>query len=265
MSQGESIITFIGWIATPLCWAWWYRSRFASRPLAPPTAARSILRAAPPVCLAVLFLILRRWAAGDVRDSGTYVAMYLGLGGIWVFLAQTLTIWLGIDARDDVGERAGAPAAVALFGALLAVSLCYGGANIGDGPGWWVVVFSAALSTGALFLLWFLVEAVAGVSEAVTVGCELAAGIRLAGFLVAAGLILGRAVAGNWVSVEATVSDFAKRGWPALALAAIEVSLSRTSRRRPAAVLRDASWGGVLPAALYVAASIGYVVELGRW
>jgi len=265
MSGDEIFILIGGWVAGAIGWGWWYRSLMAPREMGPPTAARSILRAAPLLSLAVVFLVLRRFAAGDVRDSPAYVVMYLGLGAAWIFLAQTPTIWLGIGARDDVGERRGSPAAVALSGALLALSLCYGGANVGDGPGWWVVVFSAACSTGGFLLVWFAVEAMSGVSEAVTVDRELASGIRLAAFLVAVGLILGRAVAGNWGSAEATLRDFARQSWPVPLLAAVEVSIGRASRRPSAALLRAAPWGGVLVALLYLAASFGYVLDLGWW
>ena len=41
--------------------------------------------------------------------------------------------------------RAAVPAVV---GALVGVTFCYAGGNIGDGPGWWVVVFSAGAGDG---------------------------------------------------------------------------------------------------------------------
>ncbi len=54
-----------------------------------------------------------------------------------------------------------------------------GGAS--NGPGWWVVVFSAALSTGAFFVLWALVENLTGVSERVTIERADGAGLRRPG------------------------------------------------------------------------------------
>ena len=76
-----------------------------------------------------------------------------------------------------------------------------------------MVIFSAALSTGAFFLLWAAVEWLTGISESVTVERTDGAGLRLGGFLAGVGMILGRAVAGDWVSAEATVRDFAVVAW----------------------------------------------------
>ena len=47
-----------------------------------------------------------------------------------------------------------AAAAMATAGATIGVTLSYAGGNIGDGPGWWVVVFSAAIATAGLFACW---------------------------------------------------------------------------------------------------------------
>jgi hypothetical protein len=49
---------------------------------------------------------------------------------------------------------------------------------------------------------------------------DLASGLRLCGLLVANGLILGRAVAGNWHSEAATIHDLIHDGWAASLLSA---------------------------------------------
>ena len=126
---------------------------------------------------------------------------------------------------------AGAPsAAVAIAGALLGITLCFAGGNIGDGPGWWVVVFSAGVATAGLFAAWLLLEALTGISDTVTIDRDLAAGVRLGGLLVACGLRLGWAVAGDWISAEATLRDFAANAWLVLVLLAIAVLVERVAR-----------------------------------
>jgi hypothetical protein len=69
-------------------------------------------------------------------------------------------------------------------GALLAVTLCYAGGNVGDVPGWWVVILSAALSTGTLLVAWLTLTGTAPIVDAVTVDRDPAAGLRLGAFLV---------------------------------------------------------------------------------
>ena len=59
-----------------------------------------------------------------------------------------------LSARDDVVERSNRAAIPAIAGGLLAITLCFAGGNIGDGPGWWVVMFCGVLSTGTLLLAW---------------------------------------------------------------------------------------------------------------
>mgnify|MGYP006204508805 CR=1 FL=1 len=106
------------------------------------------------------------------------------------------------DASDrtslrEMAERGNAAAAYAGAGAVVAIALCFAGGNIGDGPGWWVVVFSAALSTGVFYLLWLFFEGQASISDAITIDRDPAVALRIAGFFVGSGLILGRAVAGG--------------------------------------------------------------------
>jgi uncharacterized membrane protein YjfL (UPF0719 family) len=152
--------------------------------------------------------VLVSWASHDVRTAIEYLFMYSVMGLAWLRLGELSFAYAGISARDDVVERGNAAAALALSGALLAVMLCFAGGNVGDGPGWRVVVISAALATGGLLVAWQIVAAFTSVTDAVTIDRDPAAGMRLASFLVACGLILGRAVAGDWHSTDQTVQDF---------------------------------------------------------
>jgi len=213
-------------IAAIYAWYRWYIAALVPA-LAIRNASRSVFIVGPGVCLLLLYLVLRRWAADDVRDSGTYLAFYMAAGAAWIGLAARFCCLLGISPRDDAVERQNLAAAFATFGALVGITFCYAGGNVGNGPGWWVVVFSAGLSTGAFFVLWALVEWLTDIGESITIDRAVGAGLRLGGFLVGAGMILGRAVAGDWVSAEATVRDFAAVAWPVLPLAGTAVILER--------------------------------------
>jgi len=57
--------------------------------------------------------------------------------------------------------------------------------NIGNGPGWWVVVFSALLSTGAWFAFWVAIGRLNAWHEAVAVDRDVATGIRIGAWLAA--------------------------------------------------------------------------------
>jgi hypothetical protein len=248
-----SVALWLGWFAHPLS-----ITRMGS-----PTPARPLLVGAPIAAAAILLLVLLTAASHDVRTAPQYILMYLALGFAWVGVSVQLLPYFGISARDDAVERRNRAAAWAAAGAVIGIMLCFAGGNIGDGPGWWVVVFSAGLSTAALFVMLAILDGVSGVTEHVTVERDIAAGIRLAGFLVAAGLILGRGVAGDWVSAAATIRDFAVSSWPAAMLLVGAALVERLARPTPARPHPPEVAFGVIPAIVYLAVGLLHIVRLG--
>ena len=215
--------------------------------------------------LILLVCALRGYGAKEVRTDFGSILFLTALGGVWVIAAAALFPWLGLSLRDDAMERRNTAALVALLGGLFAVQLAFVGGNVGAGPSYWNNVFCAALGTGGVLCLWLMLELGSGVSASIAEDCDVASGVRLCGFLVASGLILGRAVAGDWHSASATLHDFARDGWPAAAVwvfALVLERLLRPSRRRP-----FPSWrvSGLLPALLYLALAAGWLCHLGPW
>jgi hypothetical protein len=223
--------------------------------------------AAPIAALAALYYVLTHFAAHDVRDSWFYTFFYMVMGAAWIGVSEKLILFMGISARDDAIENRNWGGAYAYFGAVVGLMLCFAGGNIGDGPGWWVVLFSGGLAAGSFLALWFIFEKLASISEQITVERDEAAGMRLGALLLAMSLILGRAAAGNWVSVDATVRDFLYVGWGALPLmlgaALIEKFMPRPVFNPQAkALLR---MDGMFPAAVYLVVAAGYVIWRGPW
>jgi len=259
MSDDEIFATWAGIFTAAFGWIRWYLPILRLPRLGARTSARMLLAYVPPACMALLFLLLRAGASFDVRDSAPYLFMYMVMGAGWVSVALMFVPWLGLSPRGDVVERDNLAAARALAGAALALTLCYAGGNIGDGPGWWVVIFCATLATLTLALLWHLLEQWGHVAEQVTVERDAAAGTRVAGFLVACGLVLGRAVAGDWTSAGATLRDFVTHGWPVLVLLALAIVLERRLRATVEQPVPDRTTHGVLPALLYLGLALLWV------
>jgi len=211
----------------------------------------------------LIFGVLRLLAADDVRNAPQYLLMYCALGLAWLRMAAWLFPFAGLHPRDDVIERRNRAALPAWIGAMAGVALCYSGANIGNGPGWWVVVFSAGLATAALGGAWFALGVWAGLTDAVVIERDTAAGIRLGGALAAFGLLFGAAVAGDWVSAGATIADFAGVAWPALPLLVVALPIERALRPRPEQPRVPIAAGGVLPAIGYLGAAAA-AAWLGR-
>ncbi len=213
----------------------------------------------------MIAVALHLWGAAEIRADGSEVFWLTFAGAVWLILLTRLFAWFGLDFRDDAVERRNAAALVALCGAVMAVAVIYAGGSIGEGPSYFNNVFSAGLATLVLFVLWILLEIGANVSLSIAEERDLASGLRMCGFLLASGLLLGRAVAGDWHSENATLHDFVHDGWPAAALCAIALAVerfARPSRRRP-----FPPWPGygLIPALFYLAVAVAWLRHLGAW
>jgi hypothetical protein len=125
--------------------------------------------------------------------------------------------------------------------------------------------FFAGLGTAGWFVLWIFLELGAKVSMSIVEERDLASGLRMCGFLLATGLVLGRAVAGDWVSEIATIRDFVRDGWPAAALCTVALPIERYSRPSPQRPVPEWMTFGLLPAVFYFALASAWLWRLGAW
>ena len=262
MSDDEVFVLLISGVLTLLTWGnWVYVHNGLGDPEYP--HGRGVLPWIIPVaCAGILFSVLRTASSFDVRDSSTYTFFYMLMGLAWIGLTVRVSAFMGISARDDVIERRNGAASVAIAGAMLGVTFAFAGGNVGDGPGWWVVVFAAGLATVTLFVLWWALDVLTHVGDAITIDRDDATALRLAGFLVAAGVILGHAVAGNWVSSVDTVRDFYLAGWPVLLLFGFAILVERSFRVSPQRPRPAVLAYGFFPAIAYVIAAVSIVLWL---
>jgi hypothetical protein len=242
-------------------WSAWYPATVTVNRLQPIFQVRFALFVAPAICVLLLVASLLKLAAREVRND-LYIALYAVLGAAWLGGSTQLFALLGISARDDALERRNRGALIAICGALLGATLSFVGANIGDGPGVEAVLFCGILSGGAFFGLWAAVERMTSISETVTIERNIAAGIRLCGFLIGLGLLSGWAVAGNWVSWTATALDFGRSLWPGALLCAVMIPAELILRKIEPQ--RAAELGtSVATAILYVVLACGWVLYRG--
>jgi len=224
-----------------------------------------------PIYVALMtgFLLLAwvvwQWADQQIRDNAGYVLLVFLMGGAFLTIVAAVLPWLGLSLREDAFERRNFAAVLALSGAVLGVLVTYAASTTGEGPSFWNNVFSTVLSTGTLLLLWLIVAAAGDAAASITEERDTSCGLRLGVLLVAEGLILGRAVAGNWESAEATARDFLRDSWPALVLCLAAVFVERALRPtrdnpRPPAVTH-----GLVPAIAYMLAALVWILHLGWW
>jgi uncharacterized membrane protein YjfL (UPF0719 family) len=263
MSGDEIFALLLGGGLALWTWMGWYLSTASVSRLGARSPGKTLMSWWPVACAAALFAVLKTSASFDVRDDVAYLTLYMVIGAGWVGVILKLLPITGISPRDDILERGNGAAVPAVAGALLGFTLCFAGGNIGDGPGWTVVIYSASIATFTLAVSWLAFDRLTRVSDTITIERDAAAGVRLGGLLVGAALILGRAVAGDWVSGVATWRDFVVHGWPALLLFIVAVPFERGLLPTQDHPSRSVAAAGAAPALLYLAAAIAYVVYLG--
>jgi len=215
--------------------------------------------------LLVLGLVVAEWADPQIRENSGYVLLVFLMGGACLTIVSAVLPWLGISFREDAFEQRNFAAVLTLSGAILGVLITYAGANTGTGPSLWNNVFSSLVATGSLLLIWTFLAVAGRAAESVVEERDLASGWRLGLFLAAESLILGRAVAGNWLSIDATVQDFLRDGWPAAVLCLFAVVLERVLRPaiknpQPLPVSH-----GIVPGCLFLVVALAWCAHLGVW
>lgn len=207
MSGDEVFLLIASGLISLVMWARWIRLSVAFRAMRR-SPGDSWVWVSGVTSILLLWFVLKTWASHDVRDSGIYLLLYVLLGFGLTGLALVALDRLGLSLRDDCLERPNVAARATMSGAILGFAAAYAGANIGDGPGWWVVVFCAFLSMGSLLLGWSMLVWIGQVGEAIVVERNPAVGLRLAVWFICAGFLQGRAVAGDWTGTAGAVRDY---------------------------------------------------------
>lgn len=229
MSEDEIAILVVGGgLATWWAGLWYYRLGATS--LVPDSGRlRDLLRLAPLAGIAAIIATLTNLAASDVRNAPQYILLYALVGAAWVYGAGLSSAYLGVSARDDVIERRNPAAAIMIAAVILSQAAIYSGANVGNGPGWWVVLVSGAVAAICWVAVWLVINGAAQLHERITVDRDVPAAIRLGALMLAVGLICGRGAAGDWFSFNRTLVEFVVI-WPAAVLAVAALVVERMLR-----------------------------------
>lgn len=229
MGDDEVIILLVGGgFAFYLAGLWYFRLGAPS--LVPDSGRLRLLLGLAPLagCIAVLATLMTL-AAGDVRSAPIYVLLYALVGTAWIYGAGLTSAYVGVSARDDVIERRNPAAAIMIVAIILSQAAIYSGANVGNGPGWWVVLISGTMAATCWLAIWLVVNGAVQLQERITVDRDVPAAIRLGALMLAVGLICGRGAAGDWFSFNRTLEEFVV-AWPAVALAVIAIAVERLLR-----------------------------------
>ena len=245
---------------------WYVRLlRRTMTPLSTTLTTRLLVGVSPVVLLAALWITLTFGAAREVREHGEYIFLFVALGAAWLIGLAWATGWLGMHVRDDAIERNNLAAAIATSGALAGGMAVYAFANLGEGDTIWTTIGPALLGTGLAVALWGVHQIVSGATDAIVLDRDVASAIRFAGMALSTGLVIGRAVAGDYVSAGGTLRDLFIQGWPALPLAALSLFIQMRLRPTKEQPKPSARTHGFVPALAYVALGIAVLLCLGSW
>jgi len=232
MGTVETIVFFSSLIFLFLFLWRWYPPLFKVWPEERNKQTRIVLGFLPVIFLIALFSILRSFASFDVVDDIEYIFFYIVLGYAWMYIGLMLMpVCFGLFWPDDaihLNNKAVLPVIIGEFFALAAI---YAGANVGDGPGWWCVLFAGGLGLAAWLILNFVIHFCTDIFERVIVERDLGCGIRFCVYLLLCGIILGRACSGDWTSFSKTVEEFAV-GWPVLPLTGVMILIELLCKQK---------------------------------
>jgi hypothetical protein len=208
---------------------------------------------------------LKVLASFDVVDATEYIILYVFLGYAWLWLGMlSMSCFFDLSWIDDALHLDNKAALPAIAGGFLGLTVIYSGANIGDGPGWWCVVFAGGIGFVTWLFLGIGICRADEVSERITVERDLGCGIRFGCYLLASGIIIGRASGGDWTSFYMTIVEFydVYDRWPVLFLAALEAVVERFYLKLGKAGGGDTVKSSIFWGAFYVLFSIISVMQL---
>jgi hypothetical protein len=216
-------------------------------------------------CLLIILLTLFLWADQRVRSSWSEKVIPLeGWFAAWIWM-DLIAILIGIDLFPQVFAQHNQAVLWAYCGMLGGMTLAVAGANIGEGPTEATTLGPLWMAFSAYACLWIFFHSLTWNTYDVTVDRDDSAGIRLSSLLLSLGLILGRSVAGDWVSIRATWWDFGWQGLiPSLLLVATAIALEYQYRIKLDQISSHGS-AGIVPASVYLCLAVIWVWWLGPW
>ena len=222
-------------------------------------AGKFVMAMLPAVAFFIIIVTLRTVASIEVVDDGFWIFFYLAFGFAWISFGIGLMSYVfDISWIHDVLGNGNRAALAAVSGGVLGTAVLYSASNVGEGPGWWCVLFTVVIGMAVWLLLARAMNKITGIFESITIERDMAGGIRFGAYLLASGIILWRACAGDWTSFGMTIIELAD-GWPVLVLAALATAVEFSSARKAAAGISDGDGvmlSGVLVGALYLMLAI---------
>jgi hypothetical protein len=251
MSADEILIAALAAVLALAFWGGGLATAVQANPLVRSGRRLAAAVAALVVSLGVVLVALPTGADPQVRSGPVYIVLFLAVAADTLSLVTVAGSLFGLPVLGGFIRGKNGAVGWALAGLWLGTGLVNAGANVGRGDTIYTTLGPLGLALGALLALAAILSAATGGLRAIRLDRDMPAGVRAGGLFVAWGLILGRAVAGDWESAERTLADFVAYGWPVLALLIVAIPIELMLR--PTVEKPVVNWpGGILPAAAYL-------------
>ena len=229
LEELEIIIFVPAFVAAVIFITRWYLPINSTFPRNSCKGARNILRILPVVSSAIMLVTLCTLAAPSVVENPFWIFYYLVIGFVWIFPAMSLTFrCFDLSWRDDVINKTQTqPAVLPVAGSVIGITLIYSGANIGDGPGWWCVIYAAGMGTVMWFILGHIIQKTTDVFSTVTIGRDKPCAIRMFAYLSASGLALAHASSGDSISFYIDIIEIAVTSLTAIPIAVLAILVEK--------------------------------------
>lgn len=261
MSGDEVVIALAAGAGALAYWGGWLAHAAATNRLARPGRRVAAVAGSLVASLVIVVVALVTAADPQVQSSAGYILLFLAVAAATLMVVTEVGTILGLAALDGFVRGRNRATGWAVGGLWLGTGFVNAGANIGRGDTIYTTLGPLGLGLGTLIVLTVILAVATGGFRAVRLDRNTPAGVRFAGLFVAWGLILGRAVAGDWQSTQKTLEDFSRSaaaaGYILMGAACVEVAL-RPTIQRP----QTRSWPWMIgPAACYVVAAVAWALS----
>ncbi len=142
----------------------------------------------------------------DILDVLLYGA--LGIVLLTAVALGSCRFFLGLHVREQL-EAHNVAAAIVVAGVYVATSLTYSGALEGEGGGFWILLLFFVLGQLALLGMTYLFRWLTTYDDVQEIASgNVAAGLSLAGLLIALGMVVGQAASGDFTNLGDSLLSF---------------------------------------------------------
>jgi hypothetical protein len=249
----EPIVLFAGFVATIVYIVAWYKPIGNVWPREGRGGPIAFLGLVPVFSMIAIIVFIVAWGHPEVKRDPFYILLYSFCGVFFTGIGSSmLTRVVDISPVSDCLHRNNIAVVFPVSAAVFASALMYSAMNMGDGDGWWCVFMPYLLLLAVWLLLAWVIASRTNVSEEITVGRNIHAGLRFGAYLLGSGTMIAIMNVGDYITFGQVILDL-RYCWPVLLLSSVAFVVELACKPRPDEVHRiHAPYGSLKPREAYI-------------